>query len=426
MLKEPLVFFTEELTKLGVGEAIADTLATLILAAIVVLAAWLANFLSKRVLVTWFRRLADRSPTHWDDALVDERVPDRLAHLVPALVIYAAATFVFPERELAASLVQRVAMAFVVITVAASLYGTLNAVVIAYQTHDRSKRAPIKTYVQVAQIAIALVAAILVISLLLDRSPWALLSGIGALTAVIMLVFKDSILGFVASVQLTTNDMVRRGDWIEMPTYGADGDVIDVSLNTVKVQNWDKTISTIPTYQLMQDSFKNWRGMSESGGRRIKRALYIDMNSIKFCDEEMLRRFDQIELLKDYLQSKQKEVEATNAHRSGEVNLRRLTNVGTFRAYMVAYLKANPKIRKDMTFLVRQLQPTDKGLPIEVYVFSNDQNWARYEGIQSDLFDHFLAVVPEFDLRVFQLPAGADLPMAIEGVADASRLGSGS
>jgi miniconductance mechanosensitive channel len=269
---------------------------------------------------------------------------------------------------------------------------------------------------------LAVLTVVLIISRLLDKSPWALLSGIGALTAVIMLVFKDSILGFVASVQLTTNDMVRRGDWIEMPKYGADGDVIEVSLNTVKVQNWDKTISTIPTYQLMQDTFKNWRGMSESGGRRIKRALYIDMNSIAFCDEEMLRRFEKIELLKDYLHEKRHEVAATNegiGDPDMPTNLRRLTNVGTFRAYVVAYLRAHPKIHKDMTFLVRQLPPNDTGLPIEIYVFSNDQDWARYEAIQADLFDHFLAVLPEFGLRVFQLPSGADFAHAIENRARA-------
>jgi len=427
MLKEPLAFITSTLVDLGVSQSVADRLATFVLVAIVLLVAWFVDFLARKILVTWIKRLADRSPTHWDDALVDAHVPSRLSHLAPALVIYAAVPFVFPERELIASLVQRVTLAFVVITVASALFGTLNAVVVAYQTYDRSKRAPIKTYVQVAQIAIVIVASVLVFSLLLDRSPWALLSGIGALTAVIMLVFKDSILGFVSSVQLTTNDMVRRGDWIEMPKYGADGDVIEVSLNTVKVRNWDKTISTIPTYQLMQDTFKNWRGMSESGGRRIKRSLYIDMNSIRFSDEAMLRRFEQIDLLRDYLRAKREEVDATNAHRASdiEVNLRRLTNVGTFRAYVVAYLRAHPKIHQDMTFLVRQLQPTDKGLPIEVYVFSNDQNWARYEGIQSDLFDHFLAVLPEFDLRVFQLPSGADLPRALESVAGASHLESG-
>ena len=419
MLSEPFSFVIALLVQLGVSDRLVEPLATLTLLAITLALAWLVNFVTKRIIVAWVKRLADRSRTHWDNALVDARVPDRLAHLAPALLVYVAAPLVFPHQDFAASLVRRVAMAFVIVTVALAVNGALKAVIVVYRTYDRSKRAPISTYVQVAQIVLVVVASVLIVSLLLDRSPWALLSGIGALTAVIMLVFKDSILGFVASVQLTTNDMVRRGDWIEVPRYGADGDVVEVSLHTVKVQNWDKTISTIPTYQLMQDTFKNWRGMSESGGRRIKRALYIDMNSVGFCDEEMLRRFEKIELLKDYLRDKRDEVAATNESRGGDdlpTNLRRLTNVGTFRAYIAAYLRAHPKIHNELTFLVRQLQSTDRGLPIEVYVFSNDQNWARYEDIQSDLFDHFLAVLPEFGLRVFQLPAGADLPRAIESV----------
>jgi len=422
MKSDLLPLLTEYLIQLGVGERLAQPLgiATLLVAAL--LLAWIVDLATHRILLTWVKRIAARTRTEWDNAMVEARVPDRLAHIAPALVIYAAAPFVFPEQDLISTMIQRVAMAFVILAAALAINGALDAVVTVYRNYDRTGRAPIKTYVQVAQIVLVLITAVLIISRFLDKSPWALLSGIGALTAVVMLVFKDSILGFVASVQLTSNDMVRRGDWIEMPKYGADGDVIDVSLHTVKVQNWDKTISTIPTYQLMQDSFKNWRGMSESGGRRIKRALYIDMNSIRFCDEEMLRRFEKIALLKDYLREKRQEVDATNQEKGDDdapTNLRRLTNVGTFRAYILAYLRAHPKIHKDMTFLVRQLPPTDAGLPIEIYVFSNDQDWARYEGIQADLFDHFLAVLPDFELRVFQLPAGADLARAIESRASA-------
>jgi len=422
MMSDPLLLLTEYLVHLGVGETFAQALGILTLLVAALLLAWIVDFVTKRGLLSWVRRLATRTRTRWDNAMVEARVPDRLAHLAPALVIYGAAPVIFPEQDLVAAIIQRVAMAFMILTVALAINGALNAAVAVYRTRDQSGRTPIKTYIQVAQIVLALVTVVLIISRLLDKSPWALLSGIGALTAIIMLVFKDSILGFVASVQLTTNDMVRRGDWIEMPAYGADGDVIEVSLNTVKVQNWDKTISTIPTYQLMQDSFKNWRGMSESGGRRIKRALYIDMNSITFCDQEMLRRFEKIALLKDYLREKRHEVDATNQGKADDdapANLRRLTNVGTFRAYVVAYLRAHPKIHKDMTFLVRQLPPSDAGLPIEIYVFSNDQDWARYEDIQADLFDHFLAVLPEFGLRVFQLPSGADFARAIESRASA-------
>jgi miniconductance mechanosensitive channel len=227
-----------------------------------------------------------------------------------------------------------------------------------------------------------------------------------------MLIFKDTILGFVASIQLSGHDMVRIGDWIEMPKYGADGDVIDVSIHTVKVRNWDKTITTIPTYSLVSDAFKNWRGMSESGGRRIKRALHIDLNSIKFCTDEMLERFKKFSLLRDYISSRQEEISRYNQEHKTDtsqlINGRRQTNIGVFRAYIIAYLKNHPKIHKNMTFLVRHLEPTEHGLPVQIYVFSNDQVWANYESIQADIFDHLLAAVPEFELRVFQNPTGHD------------------
>jgi miniconductance mechanosensitive channel len=226
-------------------------------------------------------------------------------------------------------------------------------------------------------------------------------------------VFKDSILGLVASFQVSANDMVRIGDWIEMPNYGADGDVIDISLNTVKVQNWDKTISTIPTYALVSDPVKNWRGMAESGGRRIQRAIHIDMHTVKFCTEEMLDRFEKFEHLSDYLAPRRREVadfnREHNVDTSQSVNGRRLTNLGTFRAYVSGYLRHHPKIHRDLTFLVRQLQPNDKGIPIEIYVFSNDQEWANYEALQADIFDHIIAAVPAFDLAVFQSPTGRDV-----------------
>ena len=231
------------------------------------------------------------------------------------------------------------------------------------------------------------------------------------------MVFRDTILSFVASLQIASNDMVRVGDWIEMPQFGADGDVVDIALHTVKVQNWDKTITTIPTHRLISDSFKNWRAMSESGGRRIKRALHLDMSSIRFLGDADIERFGKFVLLKDYISEKKAELEEYNKSvTDGDPNLvanaRRLTNIGTFRMYVVQYLKANPKIHDNMTFLIRQLSPTANGLPLEIYVFSNDVNWVAYEGIQSDIFDHLLAIVPEFGLRVFQQPTGQDFQAA--------------
>jgi miniconductance mechanosensitive channel len=281
-----------------------------------------------------------------------------------------------------------------------------------YSKSDIASRRPIRGYLDAVKIVAYIMSGIFIVSILTDRSPWGVLSILGGFTVVLMLVFKDTILGFVASIQLSGHDMVRIGDWIEMPKYGADGDVIDVSIHTVKVRNWDKTITTIPTYGLVTDAFKNWRGMSESGGRRIKRALHIDMSSIKFCSDEMLERFRKFDLIKDYIVGKQNEINEYNKEYATEtsqlINGRRQTNIGVFRAYIVAYLKNHPKVHQNMTFLVRHLEPTKHGLPVQIYVFSNDQAWANYEAIQSDIFDHLLAAVPEIDLRVFQDPTGYD------------------
>ena len=282
-----------------------------------------------------------------------------------------------------------------------------------YEADPAARQRPIKGFIQLAQIAIYILGAIIVIAALIDRSPVILLSGFGAMTAVLLIVFKDTLLSLVASIQLTSQDMIRVGDWLEMPQFGADGDVIDVALYTVTVQNWDKTITTIPTHRLITDSFKNWRGMSESGGRRIKRSINIDLNSIRVLTDEETSRFKGFALLKDYIGTKEADLQAYNAALDdpGEsgVNLRRLTNVGTFRAYIYSYLKHHPKIHDGMTLIVRQLQPGTEGLPIEVYAFSNDTDWAAYEGIQADIFDHICAIVSEFGLRLYQRPAGADL-----------------
>jgi miniconductance mechanosensitive channel len=265
----------------------------------------------------------------------------------------------------------------------------------------------------VIKIVVFLLAALTVISILMDKSPWLFVSGIGAMTAVLILVFKDTILSLVASIQITSNDMVHVGDWIEMPQYGADGDVIDVALHTLKIQNWDKTITTVPTHALISGSFKNWRGMSLSGGRRIKRSLFIDMASIRFLEPEEVQSFQAFALLRDYIQEKREEIERYNADggRNLAINadIRRLTNVGTLRAYILSYLRHHPSIHDGMTLLVRQLGPGPEGLPIEIYCFTSTTDWDAYEGIQADIFDHILAIVPEFGLRVFQRPSGADL-----------------
>jgi miniconductance mechanosensitive channel len=288
----------------------------------------------------------------------------------------------------------------------------LNALAIIYQDFQVAKTRPIKGYVQIAKIIVYLIGGIIIISTLFGKNPLGIIGGLGAFSAVLLLVFKDPILGFVAGIQLSANNMLAPGDWITMPKYAADGTVIDVALTTVKVQNWDKTISTIPTYALISDSFKNWRGMEESGGRRIKRSINIDMKSIRFCTPEMLKKYSRIQHVKDYVEQKEKEIEAFNQEHQIDnsllVNGRRQTNIGVFRAYLRGYLHRHPSIHDGMTFLIRQLQPSEKGLPIEIYVFSKIQEWSRYEDLQSDIFDHILAVLPEFDLRVYQNPSGDD------------------
>jgi miniconductance mechanosensitive channel len=292
----------------------------------------------------------------------------------------------------------------------------INVARACWENGSVGKRYPAKSFAQAAKLVVNIVGFIFILSALLEKSPLVFFSGLGAITAILLLIFKDAILGLVAGFQLSINNMVMVGDWIEMPARGADGDVIDVSLTTVKIQNWDKTITTVPTYALISDSFKNWRGMNEAGGRRIKRSLYIDLRTIRFADDILLDRFKGIQLIKPYLETKLEQIEVYNSEMDKDlselINSRRLTNIGTFRAYCVAYLRSHPKVEQEMTLLVRQLAPGAQGLPLEIYVFSNDTEWANYEDIQGDLFDHFLSVLPEFGLSAYQAPSGADVEKA--------------
>ncbi|HRW96393.1 MAG TPA: mechanosensitive ion channel, partial [Bacteroidales bacterium] len=293
-----------------------------------------------------------------------------------------------------------------------------NAILVIYQQYPISNTRPIKGYIQVAKIILYMLVGITIISYLIGQNPLILLGGLGAFSAVLLLVFKDSILGLVAGIQLTANDMLRNGDWISLPKYDADGTVVDITLTTVKIQNWDKTFSTIPAYSLFSESFKNWRGMEESGGRRIKRSINIDMNSVRFCTPEMLEKFKRIHYVQKYISDKEEEIKKYNEELQIDneilVNGRRQTNIGVFRNYLYNYLINHPKINPEMTFLVRHLQPTEKGIPIEVYVFSRDQEWANYENLQADIFDHIMAAIPEFELRVFQNPSGVDVREALK------------
>lgn len=400
----------------------------------VLLLSWAVDALATRVLLGTINRVVKRTRFTWDDAIQQRKVFHHLAHIAPAAVVYYGALLVPGLPEPVSLTAQRVALSLMVLLVAHSANAFLAAVNDIYATRPDAKSRPIKGYLQIVSIVLYIAAGILIVSLLLDRSPAVFLGGLAGLTAVVLLVFRDTILSLVASIQLTQNDMIAVGDWIEMPRFGADGDVVDIALHTVKVQNWDKTITTIPTHKLIEDSFRNWRGMSQAGGRRVKRSIHLDVGTVRFLTSEEVRRFGRFELLQDYINQKTEELRAHNERRldgGGEwgedtggliMNARRLTNLGTFRAYIVSYLRQHPMVHPGMTLLVRQLQSGPTGLPMEIYVFSRDTNWISYEAFQSDVFDHLLAMVPEFGLKVFQYPSGEDV-RAIGGMIGEGRSG---
>jgi len=384
-------------------------------ALLLLLLCYVVHWITRKVFLRFVTSFAQKTKNQWDDAVIKNLVFDRLAHITPALVLYLFSSVVFQWSENINHFVERMALAYMVLMVARAVDGFLSAIVDIYRNFDKAKNRPIRSYIQVTKIFLYIIAGILLISSLLDKDPTGILFSLGGMSAILLLVFKDSIMGLVASVQLVNNDMVRRDDWITLPQYGVDGDVMDITLNTVKIKNFDNTISTVPTYALISGAFQNWRGMQESGGRRIKRAINVDMNTIHFCDSDMIERFREFDLLQDYLEEKLSELKAQNitgAEQSRVTNGRRLSNVGTFRAYIVAYLKKHPQINKELTFLVRQLAPGELGLPIELYVFCSDKVWANYEAIQGDIFDHLLAIMPEFGLKPFQHASGNDFQKA--------------
>lgn len=376
------------------------------------LTGYLADLVAKRMLLAWIRRLTARTRFTWDDVLDEHKVFERLALAVPAAVFYFGFRFIPGLPADAQAVLEGGARAAVLVVVLLAIGALFTAVNQIYERYPAAKTRPIKGYLQVGKIVVYALGGVVVIATLLGQSPFLYLSGIGAMTAVLLLVFKDTILSLVASVQLTANDMVRVGDWIEMPKYGADGDVVDIALHSVTIQNWDKTVVSVPTYALISDSFKNWRTMSESGGRRIKRSLLIDETTIRFLDDAEVERFRAFALLREYVAAKEAELRAFNERLGGNaverVNARRLTNIGTFRAYVTNYLRHHPAIHQGMTLMVRQLAPSPQGVPLELYAFTNTTEWLAYEGIQSDIFDHIMAFVPEFGLRLYQYPTGQD------------------
>ena len=394
---------------LGLTEKTAGIISQVFLLLGVLLVLTLLQNLTRSFIRKGLKKWLEKTETYWDDIFYKSDFFIRLGNIPPVILLFFSATLI-PEFT---DWIQRIALALIAFLSTWSLDAALTAINDIYDDYAIAKSKPIKGYIQVGKIILWLFGLILIISALLRSSPILLLGGLGAFSAVLLLVFRDTLLGLFASVQFVTNDMIRIGDWIEMPEYNADGEVFDISVHTVKVSNWDKTISTIPTYALMANSFKNWRGMEMSGGRRIKRALFIDLNSIRFCDQSLLSHLSKIKYIQDYITEKQHEIIQENlSHHADPSDIfagHNITNLGAFRAYIFGYLKNHPKINNNMEILVRHMAPTDRGLPLEIYAFSRDKQWEVFEDNQAEIFDHLLAILPEFDLAAYQNTSGMDI-----------------
>lgn len=409
-----MTLLQEYLKAQGVKEGLINYLSFVILTAIIVILCILLNLIAKKIVIKIIAKIIHKNKYKWDDSLLDRKVFHRLANLIPGIVLYLFA----PAYGLASGYLVRAASLYILFVLFFVFNSILDAANDIYSNFPISKIRPIKGLLQVVKIVIMTIIGIIMLGILMKQNPWYLLSGFGALAAVFSFVFKDTILGFMAGIQLTANDMLRIGDWIEMEKYGADGNVIDITLNTVKVQNFDKTIISIPAYAFVSDSFKNWRGMIEAGGRRIKRYIYIDVNSITFCTPQMVDKFRRIAYLSNYISETEQKLSQYNITSSFDkellINGRHMTNIGTFRAYIQNYLEQHSQLLKDMPLLVRQLPPTEFGLPLEIYAFTDEIEWAAYEIIQADIFDHILSIAGEFELRIFQNPSGYDVSKIVE------------
>lgn len=402
-------YFKDLFLEQGLKPVYAEYISGAIMAVILFVLCIVLNLIMKKIILRFLTKYIVSTKYKWVNIMLRRQVFHRLARIAPAILVYNFA----PAFQYLEIIIKRITLTYMIVIAILALNAVLDTVNEIYRSYPISKVRPMKGLIQVVKIGIYIVTGIIIVANLMGQSPLALLSGIGALTAIFSLVFKDSILGFVAGIQLTSNNMLQIGDWIEMERYGADGDVVEMTLNTVKVQNFDKTIVTIPAYALVSDSFKNWRGMMESGGRRIKRAVYIDTTSVGFCTQEMIEKFKQIKFLRDYILEKEEELKDYNERITTAddlpINGMHLTNIGTFRIYILNYLNNNPGIHKEMTLLVRQLPSGESGLPLEIYAFTKYIDWADYENFQSDIFDHILSVAQEFGLRIFQNPTGQDL-----------------
>lgn len=410
--RQTATYILDFLIGMGVPQNIAIYVKLILLIALLTLAVVLVDLLTRKILINTLHRFAATTKSKWDDYLIESKATNNLSHIIPSIIILQAVPFVFEDFARLVPIAIEVMDVYIIILVILLIRSGLNGTKAYLKTRDSFKDKPIDSYVQVVNIVLYFIAGILIFSELTGKDVWTFFTALGAASAVLLLIFRDTIMGFVASIQMSSFDMVRVGDWISMPAYGADGDVLEINLTTVKVQNWDMTITTIPTYALISNSFKNWRGMQRSGGRRIKRALHIKQGSVRFLEKDDLPKFKQIQYLSHYIDDRQSDIDAYNekkgADKSLPINGRNLTNLGLFRKYMTEYLENHSALNKEMTLMVRQLEPTDKGIPLEIYCFSSDKRWVNYEYIIADIFDHALASIPFFELELFESPSGTD------------------
>lgn len=413
-------WFNQKLLNFGTSVSVADYLDNFAVLLIIILLALAVDYICRYILLGAFKKFAKKTTNQLDDLIIEKKIINKGMHIIPSILIFTMLPLAYPspaDKEILV-LLQKLCQIYIITVSLLFINSLLNLGVELFHRNDKFKDKPLKGFVQIVQVILFSVGIILLISILINESPSTIFTGIGASAAILMLVFKDTILGFVAGIQLSANDMLRVDDWISMPKYGADGTVIEITLNTVKVKNFDNTISTIPPYALISESFQNWRGMRESPGRRIKRSINLDMNSVKFCTPEMLKKYRKISLLAGYINDTENKLQNYNQTNQIDntilVNGRRQTNLGVFRAYLQRYLESLPEVNKEMICMVRHLQPTEKGIPMELYFFSSIKDWVIYETIQADVFDHVLAVIPEFDLQIFQELSGSDVRMFVK------------
>ena len=400
-------WITEHLEDLGLSTSLVTILTFIIVLTLIIITGFIVNLIAKKLILGYVQKLSEKTATKIDDMFIKNKVFHNLAHLAPGATVYFMANQLSSYGEI----IQKLALSYMIFFVAVTAFRILDSTVEVARIKSPSKGGPLKGITQVVKIVIIVFCTLLiVVNFMGNSTAWAIFSGIGGMSAVLLLIFKDSILGLVAGLQLSSEKLLKLGDWLEMPKYNADGEVVDISLTKITVRNWDKTYTSIPAYKFIEDSFKNWEGMSEAGGRRIKRAINIDMTSVSFLTDGQVEELKDVTILKPYLEKKINELKDSNKVSGIKENLnnRKLTNLGTFRAYVNMYLKAHVSIRNDYTLLVRQLPSSSQGLPIELYCFTNDTAWANYEMIQADIFDHLLAILPEFGLKVFQAPTGSD------------------